>query len=134
MRMRAKAVVLAMALFVGSSAMAQILPDPNAVQWREVGAVGAFEYSIDERSLARDGDTLTVLMRGWAPPSGSDKINTIVARLTLDCQQRLVALGVRDYYREVAGFARSSRLESGLVEPTDPGQILLLDRLCVEQP
>ena len=134
MRGQAKAVVLTMLMSVGSPAMAQILPNRDAVQWQEVGAVGAFRYFIDETSLTRDEDVLTVLMRGSAPPSPDDGVNTIVARLTLDCEQRLVALGTRDYYREVAGFAESSRLEGQLQAPTDPGQALLLDRLCALRP
>lgn len=74
-------------------------------------------------------------MRGSSPPSPTDGVNTIVARVVLDCEARLVGLEARDYYRELAGFAQSAGAsEGGLKPPSDPGQILLLDKLCVPQP
>ena len=133
MKVQAKTAALIGSLLAASPVVAQTLPHRDAVQWREVGAVGDFVYSIDETSLTRDGSHLTVLLRGSAPPQPGDEINTVVGRLTLDCRQRLVGLGARDYYRE-AGFVDGADEEEGLVKPTDPGQILLLDRLCAEQP
>ncbi len=134
MEVRARAVALIGSLLAAGPVAAQNLPHRDAVQWREVGVVDDFIYSIDETSFIRDGDRLTVLLRGSAPSQLDGEINTVVGRLTLDCRRRLVALGARDYYREVSGFAEASKEAGRLTEPTDPGQILLLDRLCVAQP
>lgn len=125
-----------LAVFVAASglASAQTLPGRDAVQWREIGIVGPTRYFIDEASVTREGDTVQALMRGSSPPSPNDSVNTIVARLKLDCAARLVGLEARDYYRELAGFAQSAGAsEGGLKAPSDPGQTLLLDTLCTPQ-
>jgi hypothetical protein len=115
-------------------AAAQTLPGRDTVQWHEVGTVGSTRYFIDQASVTREGDTVRALMRGSSPPSPNDNVNTIVARIQLDCAARLVGLEARDYYREVAGFTQSAGAsEGGLKAPSDPGQTLLLDKLCTSQ-
>lgn len=124
----------AMLLAAALPAAAQNLPNRDAVRWREVGVVEAFRYFVDPSSVTREGDTVTFLMRGSAPPSPTDGINTIVARVTLDCRARLVGVGESDLYREIAGFAQSAPADTdGLRPPSDPGQTLLLNHFCTPQ-
>jgi hypothetical protein len=119
---------------IAGVAAAQSLPARDAVQWLSLGTVGGASYFIDETSVTREGDTVRVLMRASSPPSPSDNVNTIVARVFLDCRAQLVGLEARDYYRELGGFAQSAGPSAGgLQAPSDPGQTLLLERLCTPQ-
>ncbi|KQW82603.1 hypothetical protein [Brevundimonas sp. Root1279] len=129
----ARAVATAVIGLAGA-ASAQTLPHRDDPTWEPIGADGA-RYAILPALTSQAHATVLLTLKATVAPASDGTPNTVVARVTVDCERSEIGVVTSEFYNETQRFLRTVEgPEHPPLKPaTEPGQLLVVRHMCAAE-